>query len=832
MNNFVGIDLGTTNSAICVFDGEKIQVMKSPEQNDVTPSAILIDRRGNKYVGKRAYDSAPANPDNAQLLFKRVMGSSTKLTFASSGEQKTPEECSAEVLKVLFGYLPEEIRNDENVGTVITVPAAFNQMQKNATIEAAKLAGIGRVALMQEPVAAVMSVMRTRKTDGTFLIFDFGGGTLDVAIAESMGGRVNLLAHGGIQMCGGRDIDRAIFDNVVKPWLFENFDLPENFLASTKYKRLIRYANWAIEKAKIELSAREEANISLSEMETGTRDESDEEIYLDVVITREVLNPLIEEKITEAVAAVRETLEKASLQPSDIEKIVFIGGPTNYKPLRDKVCLELGIAGGTDVNPMTAVAEGAALFAESVDWSSEDNTRKSSRARISSSGPLKVSFAYTARTPDFQARIVAQIQGDVATGTEFQIDSLDTGWTSGRIQLKNGASNVLPLSKNGDNIFKVFVFDSSGGAIDIGENKIIIRRTMATVDAIPASHSIGVEVVEKLGGATTLAWLVRAGDSLPKKGEMCFKACESLRAGSSSSLNFKLWEGEILDPITDNRAIGNLKIKGTDFEDGVIAAGAELICEYEMLDSGTIKLEVSIPSIGASFPSHKNFYSSQEGQIDFATASGRILSECDSLMNRVETIEDSDVEDENLEEARRKIEQARELTEDEEGDIEKTQEAQEKLLAAKKDLAKTRKNHLSEIRESELDGCVKLFNDTVREYAKPSECEAFDALHRTAKRSITRNNHDFEEILEEMRGYNFTILWRQDWFVVDYFKRWVNRPFDFTDRALFTKLAALGADCIKNDDIEKLRGVIAQLYSIRIHCSDDDVMGNTNIMRG
>lgn len=172
MKNFIGIDLGTTNSAICSYDGTETKIWKSPEQNDVTPSAIYFDRRGNKYVGKRAYDTAPYSPDNSAMLFKRLMGTSTPIKFAAAKLTWTPEECSAEVLKVLFGYLPEEIRNDPETGTVITVPAAFNQMQKDATMKAASLAGLGKVALMQEPVAAVMSVMKTRDKDGIFLIFD------------------------------------------------------------------------------------------------------------------------------------------------------------------------------------------------------------------------------------------------------------------------------------------------------------------------------------------------------------------------------------------------------------------------------------------------------------------------------------------------------------------------------------------------------------------------------------------------------------------------------------------------------------------------------------
>lgn len=831
MSYYVGIDLGTTNSAISIYDGETVKTLKSPEQNDVTPSAILIDRRGNKYIGQRAYDSAPGNPDNAALLFKRLMGSSTTIHFASAKIDKTPEECSAEILKVLFSYLPEEIRNDPSVGTVITIPAAFNQMQKDATVKAAQSAGIGKVALMQEPVAAVMSVMRTRKNDGTFLIYDFGGGTLDIAIAESLGGRVNLLANGGIQMCGGRDMDRAIFDNIVKPWLMDNFDLPNDFITNPKYKRLVRYANWATEKAKIELSSKEEANISLSEMETNTRDESDEEIYLDITISRSQFDPLIEEKIMDSVEAVRDTLSKAGLKPDDIEKIVFIGGPTNYKPLRDKVCFELGIAGGIDVNPMTAVSEGASIFAESIDWSSQDNARKNSRGRITSSGALKISFAYTARTPESQARVRAQIQGRIDDGMEFQIDSIDTGWTSGRMPLKDGASETLLLSKNGDNHFQVFVFDSHGQPVDIGDNKITIRRTAATVDAIPASHSIGIAVREKAGGAETLEFLVKAGDSLPKKGTCSFRAAETLRAGSSEPLNFNIWEGDILDPITDNRFVGTMKIKGSDLDEGVISAGAELICDYEMRDSGELILEISVPSIGASFPG-RNFYSRQDGQLDFDAVGKQIYSDSERLEKRIDEIEDQGIDDSEIDEIRNKINQIQEMVKDT-PDNEQTQEAQEKMLDVKKRIAKIRKNHLAEIRQMELDSCVNLFDTRIREYAKKSEAESFDALHRTAKQNINRNSRDFEENLDEMRGYNFTILWRQDWFVVDMFKDLAKEPFAYSNQSQYETLVQQGEMCIKNDDFARLRKVVAQLYSIRNFTSgSDDVMANVNILRG
>jgi molecular chaperone DnaK len=826
---YVGIDLGTTNSAICSFDGEKIQLYKSPEQQDVTPSAIFIDRRSNKYIGSRAYMNAARNPDNAATLFKRLMGTSTPVKLPAVNLTMTPEECSAEVLRTLFGYLPEEIRGDGDTGTVITVPAAFNQMQKDSTMAAADAAGLGRVALMQEPVAAVMSVMRQRKNDGVFVVYDLGGGTLDIAIAESISGRVNLLAHGGIAMCGGRDFDRILFDNVVKPWLVENFDLPEDLASNPQFKSLLRMATWATEKAKIELSQKDEAVVSLPETELGVRDQSGEDIYIDIAVDRKRYDGLIASKLEESIQSARETLEKAGMSPHDVERVVFVGGPTHYKPLRDKVAFELGIAPSTDVNPMTAVAEGAAVFAESIDWSSQSRGRKSARGAINAGGSLDLSFNYIARTPDSRAKIIAKL-GRAPTGIAFQIDSLDTGWSSGRVALKDGASIELSLTKPGDNTFKVFVFDSNGAPVTLGEDKIVIARTAASIDAIPASHSIGVEARDKVAGRLVLDYLVREGDQLPKKGKKTFKAGESLKAGSVGSIKFKLWEGEISDPINDNRFIGMFEIKGSDFGDGVITAGAEMICEYEVLDSGNIKLEVSVPSISGSFKSGRNYYSSQEGKVDYTSQARNIQEQSERTLERLEEMA-SKVDDPRLEKAREKLEQAKTI-ESGETDPETAKQAMDNVQEAKRLLALTRKEHLKDIRQLELDRTVSFFEKAVRQHARPTETSSFDSLVKTAQRAIDNNSNDFESHLDDLRGRNFMILWRQDWFVIDRFKWLAQDTYLFADVHEHAQWVALGTEALKSNDIDKLRTVVANLDSIRIgSAGEDDMMAGANIVR-
>lgn len=830
MNHYVGIDLGTTNSAITTYDGENVRLYKSPEQNDVTPSAIFVDKRGNRYFGQRAYENAARSPDNAAKLFKRLMGTSTPINLSAVGLVMTPEECSAEILRVLFGYLPEEIRNAPDTGTVITVPAAFNQMQKDATMAAAESAGLGKVALMQEPVAAVMSVMRQRKSDGIFLVFDLGGGTLDIAIAESISGRVSLLAHGGVAMCGGRDFDRTLMDNIVKPWLMQNFDLPDNFSLDKQYSALRHMAEWATERAKIELSARDESIISLDDSELRVRDRSGADIYLDIPVTRTEYDALIADKLEEAIQAARDTLDKAGLSAHDVGRIVFVGGPTQYKPLRDKVAFELSIAASTDVNPMTAVSEGAAVFAESIDWTSHSRGRKSGRGELSSGGGLNLTFNYVARTPDTKARILARAAGQVVAGAAFQIDSLDNGWSSGRVELRDGANIEVPLAKPGENVFKVFVFDGAGGHITLPQDKIIISRTAAQIDAIPASHSIGVEAREKLGGRMIMAYIVREGDPLPKKGKATFRADESLRAGAPGSIKFKLFEGSIDEPPTDNRFIGLFEIRGSDFSDGVIVKGAELLVDYEAHDSGAIVLDVTVPSIGSNFNSGRNFYSRQDGQIDYSNAAKLIQDDAQNLESRIDAIEKK-VNDRQLDRARAKLTSAK--TDAAKGDPESAKQAMDDVQEAKRLLALTRKANLRDIRTVDLESCVSTFDEVVRRHARPAEEASFDNLASTAQRAIANPSGDFESHLRELRGKNWDILARQDWFVIDRFKWLAGSPHLFHNAKEHEQLALTGLAALEKNDIDQLRNVVDHLDSIRINLGgDDQMLTGSNILVG
>ena len=810
MSNFVGIDLGTTNSAICSYDSTEIRIWKTKhEQNDVTPSAIYFDRRGRKQIGQSAYDIAPIYPNSCAMSFKRRMGEDTRIELSSANLIVTPEECSVEILKELFSYLPEEIRKSSETGTVVTVPAAFNQKARNATRQAAEMAGIGKVELMQEPVAAVMSYMqRASNTDGNFLVYDLGGGTFDVAIAQSTGGKVILLAHGGIEMCGGRDFDRLIVNNIVLPLLHEKYDLPDDLPKDKVFGKLLGIASYATERAKIELSSTEETETTIeiphrADWSDHLQDLNGNEIFEEIPLQRENVDKLITEKINDTINCARKTMEECGVNAHDLDRIVWVGGPTHYKPLRDKVSSELNINGEiSNLNPMTAVAEGASLFAESIDWSSDDYKMKPTRGVISHD-KLALSFNYTARTPSDNSKIVVQVGEQVPPGAEFQVDSLDTGWTSGRLPLKHAATVDVTLTKPGENTFKIVVFDAVGEPVTIEQDEIVIAKTAAIVEAIPAPSSISLGVLDKPGGRPIPEELIKKGDSLPKKDAVPLKSDVKLEAGSPDSINFTLWEGDIKDNITANEYIGDFKITGTDFDEGVIPVGADLICNYEILTSGEIKLEVEVPDIrGIFFESLAlNLYSADEGKSDYTSIAKEIVEDGVNARNRIDEIKEV-VDDPKLEQAQQKLEAANSLDSDE-SDPEKVKEAEQGIKQANELLDEVSRKNRKEIRQIELTKELTFFDMYCRHNARPSEEKAFDSLVETVHRSIDNNDNDFGDHLNELRARIFEILWRQPWFVIENFKQMVSTPYFYTDKSRFEELVMKGQQLLGRDLIRR-----------------------------
>ena len=815
---YIGIDLGTTNSAICYYDGENTRVIKSSgEQRDITGSAIYIHKNGKRIYGAQALYLASLDPSNAGVLFKRFMGTGEKIEFKDSGVVLSPEECSAELLRQLFGYLPEDLRNEEELGVVITVPASFNQMKKDATHKAATLAGFKNVALVQEPVAAVLSSLKHSKQNGIFIVYDLGGGTFDVTIAEYTEGKVTLSASGGLEFCGGRDIDRAIWSEKVLPWLIERYSLPDNFNTSKEYSVLKNLSMRAIEATKIALSADETSSIFLSEMESRKEDLVGKSISIDIEFSRTELDTLLDKQIGDTIHCTREIMSNAGVTANDIERIVFVGGPTNYKPLREKVCFELALRSDTDLNPMTAVAEGAAIYAETIDWSDENLGNKPLNKSLAMN--VDISFNYNARTANDYANIVCFTSSN---DLMIAFKNTETGWLSKPDTLSNNAMFELPLNRMGQNTFVAQIYTKNGDLIELPNSKINVEKIIAAIEGIPAPNSIALEVLTKLRGATKPEYLFRQGDPLPyPETTILVKAGESVAMGSDESLNFNLYEGEIDYPISANRLVGNLQIKGTHFSSGSIPVGEEIICTYSVPASGNIRFDMYVPCIESTFK-HEIVYipTPSRTAADIVSDVESVSRQIDELMNKVT--------DEKLDRAKEKITTAKTALQTS-NDRESLQSAENDVLEANKLIAASRKNNREEFRQHELDECLSNFDCYARETATLEELQNFEKLHKTAQDAIEKDSPHFEEYLGDMQTLSIEISWRSDAYVRLLFMGLKYRHRDNSDmNALIEK----GEKCQKNSDIDGLRSVILELLNTLPASNDKALSLICNIIGG
>lgn len=804
---FIGIDLGTTNSAITSFDGKEVRIWKSPEQNDVTPSVIYINKRGGKVYGQSAYNNEPRDPSNAAKLFKRLMGTSTKIRFAYNNLEMTPEECSTEILRTLYSYLPEDIRNDENTATVITVPASFNQMQKDATKQAAYNAGINKVALIQEPVAAIMSIAKLKKINGLFIVYDFGGGTFDVSIAERTNNNVNLLTNDGIAFCGGRDFDKLLFDNIVIEWLYNNFSLPLDLRTNPKYSALLRIAIWATEKAKIELSSKETATVTLDENYINCTDEEGKEIYIDVSISRDEYNKLIFPKIDETIEKTREVIANSSLKPEDISHIVFVGGPSNYKPLRDRVSSQLGIPTSFDVNPMTVVSEGAAIYAESIDFSNEKGGQKKNKAIIKSRD-YDLEFRYNSRTSADNAKVAVIYKHD--KDLDFIFKNIETGWNSGKLTLKSNSIVSLELFSQGENNFIVECFNEEGNSVKLENNLIVITKTLVNIGNIPAAHSVGVELEDPITHKAVLDYLITKDELLPKTGVVKYKTTKRISAGSNDFISFKLWEGEITDPVEYNRFIGDIKIDGNAFEYGIIPVGSVIECSYTFNDSGNIDIKITIPSVGITL-NGDNFYNRLSGQINFETDCEDIVDDANEVLDKI-TEMNEDSYDEKLSDLSTKLNS---YIGKDNLDAEETQSLFELTQESKSALASYMKNNQTKIWQKEFDEQMDLY-ESIKDKATSVQQKQIQNLSTSIQNAIDAKNAQAESLLKELHKVIANIMLSDDNVFVMIFISMVQNPQDFTDPVLYNNLIAQGHMAIQENNISELKNIVGKLSQIMI----------------
>ena len=348
MSKIIGIDLGTTNSCVSVMEGKEAKVITNPEGNRTTPSVVAF-KDGEIIVGDAAKRQVVTNKDSVSSI-KRLMGSNEKVNV--NGKSYTPQEISAMILQYMKKYA-ESYLGEPVTKAVITVPAYFNDAQRQATKDAGRIAGFDVERIINEPTAAALA-FGIDKTDKEMkvLVFDLGGGTFDVSILDLADGTFEVLATAGDNHLGGDD-----FDNIIVDWMADEFKKAHHGIDLKADRMSLQRLKEAAEKAKKDLSSMVQTHISLPFV---SADESGP-LHLDLDLTRANFDKMTKHLVDRTVGPVRQALKDANLSPSDIDEVLLVGGSTRMISVQEAVKAELGKEPNRSVNPDEVVAMGAAI---------------------------------------------------------------------------------------------------------------------------------------------------------------------------------------------------------------------------------------------------------------------------------------------------------------------------------------------------------------------------------------------------------------------------------------------------------------------------------------
>lgn len=349
MGKIIGIDLGTTNSAVAVMEGGKPTIITNTEGNRTTPSIVAFTKNGERIVGETAKRQAITNPDRTIASIKREMGTNYRKTI--DGKEYSPEDISAMILQKMKSdvesYLGETVSE-----AVITVPAYFTDAQRQATKDAGRIAGLEVKRIINEPTAAALAYgMDKEHEQSKIMVFDLGGGTFDVSILEVGDGVFEVLATRGNNRLGGDDFDKRVMDYIAEEFKKENgVDLTKDSTAMQRLKD-------AAEKAKKELSTTMSSNVNLPFITAVDGNP----VHLNMDITRSKFESLTEDLVQATITPVREALNDAGLKASEIEKVLLVGGSTRIPAVQEEVKKLIGKDAQKDINPDECVAMGAAI---------------------------------------------------------------------------------------------------------------------------------------------------------------------------------------------------------------------------------------------------------------------------------------------------------------------------------------------------------------------------------------------------------------------------------------------------------------------------------------
>jgi molecular chaperone DnaK len=564
-----GIDLGTTNSAIARMEKGKPTIIKNDFSGDTMPSCVGFNKKGRILGGDaakqslhqervKAIKSKQKKHSNYFVEFKRTMGTDETYYSPNADQSFNSEQLSAEVLKKLRSFVTDE----DFQSAIVTVPAKFDIGQKDATLRAAKLAGIEQCELLQEPIAASMAYgLDTDNKNGFWVVFDFGGGTFDAALVKVEEGIMKVVDTEGDNHLGGKNLDLAIVDEVIIPYLQAEYSIDSIMEDEVKRSILQNAMKGYAEEAKIQLSFQEEYNILSDLGDIPGEDDDGEEFELDITLKREELKKIIGPIFQRAIDLTQNLLQRNNLAGNQLDALILVGGPT-HSPILREMLEDQVIQPDTSVEPMTAIATGAALYASTIDVS--DAIQEASRDKTK----IQLDLGYEATSVETEEMVAIKIlpdktEGEIPSKVFAELGRGDKAWSSGKVEInEKGEVIEVQLNEGKPNEFEVFLYDEAGKKLEGQPDHFTIIQGMGGTDsAATLPQQIGVELDK--GKEYPVFGAVKGLEknvTLPATGTVNgLKTKQDIRPGmNEDKIKIGLYQGE--SDSQDTRAIYNRHI--------------------------------------------------------------------------------------------------------------------------------------------------------------------------------------------------------------------------------------------------------------------------------
>lgn len=600
-----GIDLGTTNSAIAVMENGSPVIKKSNTQKDTIPSIVSITRKGIIHTGDTAanelanqllratktWDGRTASTDIFKE-FKRTMGTVEVYHSKNLKKDYTSQQLSAEIIKALAANA------DVNDGgcIVISVPAKFDATQKTATVEAARLAGFQHIELIQEPIAAAIAYgVATGQKEGFWLVFDLGGGTFDAALLRVDGGVQQVVDTEGDSYLGGKDIDYALVDTILISYVKKHYKV-DKILASEKKAAMLREAlKGYAESAKVQLSTAPCAEI-LSDLGELGGDDTGKEIELDLTITREMAYPIMEPFFKKAVTICKKILQRNHLDGNQLTKLILVGGPTCSPYLRQMLREEVSPNVDTSVDPMTAVAKGATLYAATRDIPADLMAAPDADA-------IEIEMHYDTMSTDLIAFLAIKIKDKrvMTEGMTVEVVRGDGAWSSGKVPYEDSGIVIdISLAEHTANNFTVRFTNDFGHNVKVTPNNLTILQGLQ-VSAAPLPYHIGFGVWDEEDNRQEFVPFLGLEKSkpVPAHGVANGRKTTMRLVPNDETTYLKIPVYQSASYVTNSPAdlyehVADLIITGKDIEHE-IPAGTEVEVQVSVDSSEMMKFEIFVP---------------------------------------------------------------------------------------------------------------------------------------------------------------------------------------------------------------------------------------------